>query len=410
MANSIITPTLVVRRAIELFRNSNAFLQMVDRQYQDEFGNPSVAGQKPGSTIQIRLPNEYVLRSGPTAVPQPTTEQVTPFVVATQAGVDIAFSMAERTLSMQDYDFRVIQPAVNTLVGGIAADIMRGAEAIPNLVHNVDGSGNTITPTLNTWTTAGALLDKLSTPRGQRRAVLDPITMGRTVGAFSGLFNQQSKIGDQYETAMIKKDVLGMDWAQDPTVLTHTTGSYGALGTVSGAGQTGSTITTSALAASGLKKGDIVTFPGAFAVNRVTKQTTGQLAQFVVTADVAGGATSIPIYPALIPAAAGPTPAPYQTVTASPTSGGTIVGLTNAGETYRNNFIFHPLAVSLAIVPMEMPTRGVVEAHRESQDGVSIRLITFYDGIADQQITRLDVLYGYKWVRPEWAVRVPDAL
>ena len=409
MANTIITPTMVVRRAIQRFMNSNAFLLMVDRQWQDEFGGPTVAGQKPGSTINLRLPNEYVLRSGPTAVPQSTTEQVTPFTVATQVGVDIAFSYVERTMSMQDYDQRVIAPAVNTLVGGIAADIMKGAEAIPNLVHNVDGSNNTISPTLTTWATAGALLDKLSTPRGQRRAVLDPITMARTVNSFSGLFNQQSKIGDQYETAMIKKDVLGMDWAQDPTVISHTTGAYGALGTVSGSGQSGSTITTSALAGP-LKKGDVITFPGAFAVNRVTKISTGQLAQFVVTADVAGGATSIPIYPALIPPLAGPTMAPYQTVSASPTAGGTIVCLTNASETYRLNFIFHPLAVTLAIVPMEMPTRGVVESYRESQDGVSIRLITFYDGINDQSVTRLDVLYGYKWVRPEWACRIPDIL
>jgi hypothetical protein len=37
------------------------------------------------------------------------------------------------------------------------------------------------------------------------------------------------------------------------------------------------------------------------AVNRVTKQTTGTLRQFVVTADVATGATSIPIYPAIVP-------------------------------------------------------------------------------------------------------------
>jgi len=410
MANTIITPTLVVRRAIELFRNSNAFLQMVDRQWQDEFGSPSVAGQKPGSTIQIRLPNDYVLRSGPTAVAQSTTETTTPFTVATQVGVDIAFSMVERTMSMQDYDVRVIQPAVNTLVGGIAVDIMRGAEAIPNLVHNVDGSNNTISPTLNTWATAGALLDKISTPRGQRRAILDPITMARTVNSFSGLFNQQSKIGDQYETAMIKKDVLGMDWAQDPTVLSHTTGSYGALPTIVGAGQSGSTLTTSAMAASGLKKGDIITIVGVYAVNRVTKVSTGQLAQFVVTADVGTGATSIPIYPALVPPLAGPSPAPGQTVSNSPGAGVAIVCLTNTGETYRNNFIFHPLAVSLAIVPMEMPTRGVVEAYRESYNGVSIRLITFYDGINDQMITRLDVLYGYKWVRPEWAVRVPDIM
>jgi hypothetical protein len=410
MANSIITPTLVVRRAIELFRNSNAFLRMVDRDYQDDFGNPSVAGQKPGSTIQIRLPNDYVLRSGPTAVAQSTNEQTTALVVANQMGVDIAFSMAERTLSMQDYSTRVIAPAVNVIVGGIAAAIMQGAEAIPNLVHNVDGSNNTLSPTLNTWAQAGALLDKLSTPRNQRRAILDPITMARTVGSFSGLFNQQSKIGEQYSTAMIKTDVLGMDWAQDATVLSHPTAAYGALPTVAGANQTGSTITTTAFAGAGLNKGDIITFAGVFAVNRVTKISTGQLAQFVVTAPVAPGATAVQIYPALIPAAAGPAQAPYQTVTVSPAAGAAIVCLTNPSETYRNNFIFDPLAVTLAIVPMEMPTRGVVESYRESYDGVSIRLITFYDGINDQQITRLDVLYGYKWVRPEWAVRIPDAL
>jgi hypothetical protein len=386
---------------------------MVDRQWQDEFGGPSVAGQKPGSTIQIRLPNDYVLRTGPTAVAQSTNEQATALTVATQVGVDIAFSMAERTLSMQDYSQRVIAPAVNVLVGGIAADIMRGAEAIPNLVHNTDGSGNTLSPTLDTWTQAGAYLDKISTPRNQRRVILDPITMGRSVSAFAGLFNQQTKIGEQYETAMIKTGVLGMDWAQDATVLSHATGAYGALPTVASGGQTGSTITTTAMAANGLKKGDIVTFAGVFAVNRVTKISTGQLAQFVLTADAPAAATSLQIYPALIPSA--PTPpssnqSPFQTVTNSPAGGAAIVCLTNTGETYRNNFIFDPLAVTLAIVPMEMPTRGVVESYRESYDGVSIRLISFYDGINDQQITRLDVLYGYRWVRPEWAIRVADKL
>jgi hypothetical protein len=59
---------------------------------------------------------------------------------------------------------------------------------------------------------------------------------------------------------------------------------------------------------------------------------------------------------------------------------------------------------------MEMPTKGVVESYRESYQGVSIRLITFYDGINDQAITRLDMLYGFKWVRPEWACVVADAL
>ena len=409
MANSLITPTLVVRRAIQLFRNSNPFLQMMDRQWQDEFGSASVAGQKPGSTIQIRLPNDYTLRTGPTAVPQSTNEVTTPLTVAKQVGVDISFSMVDRTLSMQDYSYRVIEPAINTIVGGIASDVMTGTESIPNLVHNVDGSNNTLTPNLTTWATAGALLDKLSTPRGQRKAVLDPITMARTVSSFSGLFNNQEKLGAQYNTAMIGRGVLGMDWMQDATVMPHATGAYGTAPTVSGAGQTGSTITVSAVGGSGYNKGDIVTFAGVYAVNRVTKVSTGQLAQFALTAAVAAGATSLPIYPALTPAVAG-NPVAFQTVTASPANGAAVACLTNAGETYRKNFIFAPQAVTLAIVPMEMPTKGVVESYRESYQGCSMRLISFYDGINDQVITRLDMLYGWKWVRPEWAVVVPDAL
>jgi hypothetical protein len=408
MANSIITPQLVTRRAISLFRNANPFLQAMDRQSQDEFGNPSVAGQKPGATIQIRLPNDYTLRTGPTAVPQSTTEQKTPLTVAKQIGVDIAFSQVDRTLSIQDYSQRILEPAINTIVGGIAADVMTGAEAICNLVHNVDGSNNTISPTLTTWATAGALLDKQSTPRGQRKVVLDPVTMARTVASFSGLFNSQAKVGDQYASAMIGRGVLGMDWMQDPTVIPHVTAAYGTLPTVNGANQTGSAITVTTTTAP-LNAGDVITFAGVYAVNRVTKVSTGFLRQFVVTAAVPTGSTSIPIYPALVPGA-GAEQAPFQTVTASPASGAAIVCLTNASETYRKNFIFVPQAVTLAVVPMEMPTRGVVESYRESYDGVSIRLISFYDGINDQTITRLDLLYGFLWVRPEWAVVVPDSL
>lgn len=411
MPNSLITPTLVVRRAIELFRNMNPFLQMVDRQWEDEFGNPSVAGQKPGSTIQIRLPNDYVLRTGPTAAPQSTTEKTTTLTVAKQVGVDVSFSYVDRTLTMQDYSQRIIEPAVNTIVNGIAADLFASViNTIPNAVHNVDGSNNTITPTLTTWATAGALLDKISTPRGKRRVILDPITMARTVSSFAGFFNKQSSIGEQYETAMINSEVLGMQWAQDTNLPTFTTGTA-TIGAVSGGGQTGSNILVASVGGTGLKAGDIVTFAGSFAVNRVSKSSTGQLAQFVVTANVAASGTpvNIPIYPALIPASAG-NPVAYETVTASPTAGGAVVNIFNAAETYRKNFIFHPLAFTLAMVPMEMPTKGVVESYRESYQGVSMRLITFYDGINDQSVTRLDALYGTAAVRPEWACVVADAL
>jgi len=37
-------------------------------------------------------------------------------------------------------------------------------------------------------------------------------------------------------------------------------------------------------------------------------------------------------------------------------------------------------------------------------------MITAYDVMGDNLITRLDVLYGYAAIRPEWSCIVPDVL
>jgi hypothetical protein len=166
-------------------------------------------------------------------------------------------------------------------------------------------------------------------------------------------------------------------------------------------------ITVNAIAAS-LNIGDIITFANVFKVNRITKQSTGELCQFAVTANVPVNATSIPIYPAIVPAVGGQA-VQYQTVTASPVNGAA-VNPTNglaASTQYRKNFAYAPEAVTLATADLEMP-KGVHEVARESFDGVSMRMVTDYFIGTDQLITRLDVLYGYLWIRPEWACVVAD--
>ena len=93
MANSLLTTQAITREAIRLFKNSNRFLQSVDRQYDGQFAR---TGAKIGANLNIRLPNDYVVRRGPTAVPQDTVEKQTPVAIANQTGVDIAFSTAVR--------------------------------------------------------------------------------------------------------------------------------------------------------------------------------------------------------------------------------------------------------------------------------------------------------------------------
>lgn len=404
MSNSLLTINMITREAIRLWRNSNEFIMNIDTQYDDSFAK---TGAKIGTALRIRLPNDFTVRTGPAASPQDTAEQSTTLTLATQKGVDVSYSSADRTMSLDDFSKRVLAPMINRLAGAVAADIMEGAEGGANLfVSAVDGSGNITTPTATTFLNAGAQLDLMSAPRKNRKMFLDPVTQARTVSALSGLFNPAPRISKQYETGTMQQ-ALGFDWFMDQTIIAHTTASYSGTKTVNGAGQTGLTVVCNAITG-GLAKGDIITFAGVYGVNRITKQSTGQLAQFVVTSAVADGGTSISIYPAIVPPVGG-AEVQYQTVTASPANGATITVVSATGEAYRKNIAFCPEAITMATADLELP-QGVHEAARESFDGVSMRMVSAYNIGTDQFITRLDVLYGYLWVRPEWVCVVADAI
>lgn len=405
MANSLLTINMITREAVRLWKNSNAFLQNVDMQYDSSF---AVGGAKIGSSLRIRLPNDYTVVTGPALSVQDTAEQNTTLVLATQKHIDVSFSTADRTLSLDDYSRRILAPMVNNLAGAVAIDIMSGSEGgICNFTANQDPSFNVLSPVASTYLRAGAILANNSAPIANRKIVNSPDTEASVVATLSGLLNPTSEISRQYVTGKMY-DALGFIWMSDQTVISHTNGALAqGSATVNGAGQTGLNLTVNALAAA-LNLGDIITIAGVRQVNRITKQSTGRLRQFAVTAAVAAGATSIPIYPAIVPAVAGQA-VQYQTVDVSPASGAAVNPVSGlvASTQYTKNFAYAPEAVTLATADLEIP-HNVHEAAREEFDGVSMRMVTDYFIGTDQLITRLDVLYGYLWIRPEWAVIVAD--
>src|SRR6267154_410955 len=405
MANSLLTINMITREAVRLWKNSNAFIQNVDMQFASSF---AVTGAKIGSALKIRLPNDFTVRTGPALSVQDTSEQSTTLVLATQKGVDVSFTSADRALSLDDYSRRILAPMVNNLTGAVAVDIMGGSEGgICNFVANQDSSNLLLSPIQSTYLNAGASLTLNSAPIANRKIVNSPRTEARIIASLSGLLNPAPEISRQYVTGRMY-DALGFIWMSDQTSITHTNGTLAqASANVDGANQTGLSITIDAIAGT-LNIGDVITIAGVNAVNRITKQSTGELRQFAVTANVAVNATSIPIYPALVPPVAGQ-PVQYQTVTASPADEA-LINPTNtlaASTVYRKNFAYAPEAVTLAVADLEMPG-GVHEVARESFDGVSMRMLTDYFVGTDQLITRLDVLYGFLWIRPEWACVVAD--
>lgn len=401
MANSLLTIDMITNEAVRLFTQTNAFLRTVSRQYDDQFAR---SGAKIGQTLRIRLPNDYMVGDGPAIIPQDTNEQNTSLTVAKQKHVPVQFTSAEKTMSLDDFSERILAPAVNRLAAAVAGDLITVANASSNLAFNPAGGGGIDSPIPKTWLTAGALLDQNLAPRMDRKIILDPVTQANTVSSLAGLFNPQQKISGQYETGIITRDTLGFDWMYDQTTQVHQVGTYDGAATVNGASQTGNTLVVAATVGT-LNAGDVITIAGVNAINRLTGQDQGVLRQFVVTANVPAGSTSIPIYPAIVPA-----PAPFNTVTASPANGAAISLVAPAGSSYRQNLAFYPEAFTLATADLEMPTAGVVQASRAEFDGISLRMIEAYDIMSDRLITRLDILYGFAAIRPEWAVVVADKL
>jgi len=409
MANSLLTVDQITREAVRLFKNSNLFIQNLDTQYDSSF---AIDGAKIGTALRIRLPNDYVVNDGPAMQLQDTTEQYTTLNVSSQKNVAVPFTTAERTMSLDDYGERVMAPIINNLAGKVAATIMGAAEDACNLVYNADGAGTLISPTSQQFLQANAVLDDNSADMMTRNMVNDPTTDARTTVSLQGLLNPTPEISQQFRTGMMKSG-LGFDkWFRDQTVIKHTVGTFSAGGTVNLGSQTGSTINVNAITGT-LKKGDIITFANVNAVNRVTKQSLGTLRQFVVTADVLTAATSIPIYPALIPPAGGVSTGAdvqYQTVDSSPINGAAMLLVLPAGTVYRKSLAYVKKAITMATADLVLPRKAVEEAGRAEYDGISMRVLTDYLPGTDQLATRVDVLFGYKTLRGEWLVAVADSI
>ena len=119
-------------------------------------------------------------------------------------------------------------------------------------------------------------------------AILSPWSQASLVQGLKGLFHSADQIQRQYEEGTMGL-AAGLKFSMDQNIKTHTTGTFGtstpAMAATASDGATTLNISGWASGASQLKKGDIISVAGCYAVNPVSKTSTGQLQQFVVTAD-----------------------------------------------------------------------------------------------------------------------------
>ncbi|MGX5662233.1 P22 phage major capsid protein family protein [Diaphorobacter nitroreducens] len=395
MPNSILTPTAVTREALRILHQKLNFVGRIKRDYDDSFAK---TGAKIGDSLKIRLPNEYTVRTGATLSAQDTSEISTTLQVATQKGVDLNFTSVDLTLSLDDFSKRILDPAMSVLAANIEADALN---MMLDVYQNVNNIGSALT-FKRLMESRKVLNDSLAPMDNDRTVLLNTNDNVDLVDALKGLFQDSTAIREQYREGSMGR-TGGYDFYENTLIGNQLTGTAAAATgyTVNGAVTTnGSTTVTLAAGATTFKKGDIITFVGCNRVHPETKADTGVLQQFVVTADYAGGAGNISVSPAIY------TSGGRQNVVAAGIANGVSVAKVGAASgIYKPSLAFHKDAFAFATADLVMPG-GVDFASRQVLDGISMRIVRQYDINNDKFPCRLDVLYGYKTIRPQLACRI----
>jgi hypothetical protein len=306
--------------------------------------------------------------------------------------VDLNFTSADLTMSLDDFGYRILDPAMSVLAANIEYDAMSMYTSVYNTVGNV-GAAMTMSQVLSA---RKKVTDTLA-PLSDRYANLCTQDNVDLINANKGLFQDASTVAKQYREGYVGR-TAGFDFLENTMWPTFTPGARSQTYQVNGSSQTGATLTVNT-GTGGVVAGDVFTIAGCYACHPETKASTGVLQQFVITTTASGNQTSLAISPSIVTSGA------TQNVVASPTSGNVLTFVGTASTATGLSLAYHKDAFTFATADLVMP-KGVDFAAREVLDGISMRIIRDYDVTNDKFPTRLDVLYGYKAIRPQLAVRL----
>lgn len=400
MADTLLNIGMITNESLMVLVNELTFTRQVNREYDDQFGR---AGAKIGTTLNVRKPIKSLPTTGQGIQLQDTVETQVPVVLTTQYQRAFTFSSSDLKLKIDRFSDRILKPHVASMANQIDFDGL----ALYKDVYNAVGTPGTTPSTTGTYLDAHVKLDNEACPQDSRCLVINPQMMATAVDTVKGLFNPQAQIGDYTRKGMVAKQFLRADWYMDQNVRSHTSGAYGGTPLINGAQSNVSSLTTDGWTASAaiLKRGDVLTIDNVYAINPQNYSSTGQLRQFVVTADVTAdgsGNATIPISPSLVSVSG-----VSQTVNAAAANNAAINVFGAASTVSPQGLVFHPDAFTFACADLELPD-GVDMAERKASKlaGISIRLIRAYDINTDRWPLRMDVLGGWATLRPELACRI----
>ena len=369
MANSFVNIQEIARQALPRLMDNLVFPTLIHRDFSEDF-------HYLGDTVKVRRPTvltaaEFDAENGVNY--GQLNDTAVDVRLDTIATVDVAAEAVETALNIDDLNRVFIEPAAAALAEKINADGLALYKDIPYCA----GTAGTTPATLDALSAVRRLLNVNKVPFAERVAVWDPEADAAFTTIPAIVNAEKSGATEALREGAIGR-VFGMDNYMSQGVKQHTTGITAATAVkLNGAAAEGAeTVSLKGTSLTGkLVKGDLLQIGGR---------------SYVVTEDSAAAATNaiagVKIYPAL-------------QASAADNAEVTLIGSHTA------NLAFHPMAFAFVTRPLINPDGEGVASYVTSYNGVSLRVTKGYDQKFKRSTYSMDVLYGFKTIYPELAVR-----
>jgi hypothetical protein len=401
MSNQYITTQLVSNTALAMFANNSPFIMTGSRIYQDDFQS---SGYKIGDTLQVRRQNNFIVGDGSTAVPQDIIETVENITVAHQYNALIAYTVQDLTLRIEDFSRMFIQPAIQNIITQMEHDICSAAE---QSLYFFQGSAGSPINSFSTVDLAGAKLLEQGVNIASDAYLAMTVRDGSSLKSallnnFTPVFNEeivrQSAIGhlsyfDIFQSQNIVKHTAGLGPTLHPADVLLVNGTVSSGNTIVLSGATIS-ITNYFL------PGDLISIAGVHNVNPLSRLSTGQNAQFVITAAAnssGAGAVTITVAP-VINSNSG---SPLQNVDGPILTGSAVTVV----PSYNVNVAYPARALDIVCPPLYKLQVPYASVAVDPETGLSLAVTQTGDILGYQNLMRIDILCGFLW-HPQYAVKL----
>ena len=410
MANAFLTPSVFANEGLRQLENELILGNKVHTDYSKEFSFN-------GATINIRKPTSYIGQDDNLDVSsysEDIEQAQTTITMDKTVSIKVDIGAIDGTLSFDRVQEDVIRPAVIKMRDRIETELA----SLYTQAYWFTGTPGTVPSTFLSLGTGGAILTDAAVPMADRIAVHGTDAALNLADGLKGVY-VSDKPKTAFEEAQIGKYGGFMNY-ESVHAPTHTVGVATGTPLVNGASQNvtyaaskntwtqtlntdGWTNSTTGI----LKAGDVITIAGVFAVNPISKQSTGRLQTFTVTADANSGASTGPaaltISPPIITSGA------YQTVSAAPAENAAITVKTGTGATaYKQSLLMHPKALALVSRPLKIASGAGVKTSTKSGNKVTISCTEWVDGNTLAHNMRFDMLFGVKMLDPRLIARLTN--